>query len=232
MILPLFFRPQPSFRCLYLFLYLFLFSPSFPANAVDHLSNPLADPPDWNSLNKFQRTITHDEFEYLLRNVYASHGISEELVRIDRDFACILMNQDRRNLVHTFLFQRRSPTELQELCLPVELIAARQGTDRFPGLHIALDPGHIGGQWAKIEERWFQIGDAPPVEEGEMTLRVAKMLAPKLRQLGAHVSFVRAKNEPVTPFRPADFTASGPPDSCGCPAQRVHRKHSRGRATR
>jgi hypothetical protein len=73
------------------------------------------------------------------------------------------------------------------------------------GLKVALDPGHIGGAWAKMEERWFKVGDAMPVEEGEMTLRVAKMLAPKLRALGARVSFVREKNEPVTPFRPDDF---------------------------
>ena len=73
------------------------------------------------------------------------------------------------------------------------------------GLKIALDPGHIGGDWAKMEERWFKVGDAPPVEEGEMTLRVARMLAPKLRALGARVSFVRDKTEPVTPFRPDDL---------------------------
>jgi hypothetical protein len=79
------------------------------------------------------------------------------------------------------------------------------------GVKIALDPGHIGGEWAKMEERWFKSGDAPPVEEGEMTLRVAKMLAAKLRELGARVSFVRDKAEPVTPFRASDFreTARG-----------------------
>ena len=26
------------------------------------------------------------------------------------------------------------------------------------GLKIALDPGHIGGEWAKMEERWFKVG--------------------------------------------------------------------------
>ena len=72
-------------------------------------------------------------------------------------------------------------------------------------MKIALDPGHIGGAWAKMEERWFKSGDAAPVEEGEMTLKVAKLLAEKLRELGARVSFVRAKTEPVTPFRPDDF---------------------------
>ena len=70
---------------------------------------------------------------------------------------------------------------------------AKTRTGVLSGLKIALDPGHIGGEWAKMEERWFKMGDTPPVEEGEMTLRVAKMLAPKLRALGARVSFVRAE---------------------------------------
>ena len=39
-----------------------------------------------------------------------------------------------------------------------------------------------------------------------MTLLVAKMVAERLRALGARVSFVRDKTEPVTPYRPADFT--------------------------
>ena len=56
-----------------------------------------------------------------------------------------------------------------------------------------------------MEERWFQVGDAPPVKEGELTLQVARMLAPKLQALGARVSFVRDQTEPVTPLRPDDL---------------------------
>ena len=56
------------------------------------------------------------------------------------------------------------------------------------GFHIALDPGHLGGTWAQMEERWFKIDDAPPVQEGDMTLRVARLLAPRLESLGAKVS--------------------------------------------
>jgi hypothetical protein len=81
----------------------------------------------------------------------------------------------------------------------------RKKAGPLSGLKIALDPGHIGGPWAKMEERWFKSGEAAPVEEGEMTLKVAKMLAEKLRTLGARVSFVREKPEPVTPYRPDDF---------------------------
>src|SRR5207249_4906772 len=74
------------------------------------------------------------------------------------------------------------------------------------GVNIALDPGHLGGQWARMEERWFQLGDdTKPVTEGDMTLRVAKLLASRLRVLGADVSLIRRDNEPLTKLRPEDL---------------------------
>ena len=81
----------------------------------------------------------------------------------------------------------------------------RKPSGPLSDLRIALDPGHIGGTWAQMEERWFKVGDAPPVQEGDMTLRVAQMLAPRLQQLGAKVSLVRDKLEPMTSKRPDDF---------------------------
>src|SRR5205814_96362 len=73
------------------------------------------------------------------------------------------------------------------------------------GLRIALDPGHLGGKWARMEERWFQVGYTQPVEEGDLTLKVARLLSPRLRELGAKVLFVRDRNEPITAKRPDDF---------------------------
>src|SRR5207245_10737284 len=73
------------------------------------------------------------------------------------------------------------------------------------GLNVALDPGHLGGRWAKMEERWLQVDDKPPVEEGELTWRVAKILAPKLRAVGAEVSLARPPDRPTRPLRPDDF---------------------------
>lgn len=73
------------------------------------------------------------------------------------------------------------------------------------GLRLNLDPGHIGGEWAKIEERWFQIGSDPPVVEGEINLLVSQMIATTARQLGAEVTFTRETNTPVTESRPEDF---------------------------
>src|SRR5207302_8821222 len=73
------------------------------------------------------------------------------------------------------------------------------------GLRVALDPGHLGGKGAKMEERWFQVGDTKPVTEGDLTLRVSQMLASRLRKLGATVLYVRNSADPITPKRPDDF---------------------------
>jgi N-acetylmuramoyl-L-alanine amidase len=74
------------------------------------------------------------------------------------------------------------------------------------GVHVALDPGHIGGQWAKMEERWYQLKGHPlEVKEGELSLAVAQRLKIELEALGARISLVRETTEPVTPRRAADF---------------------------
>lgn len=192
---------------LFLFFILFLCSPC--SNAADRLSNPLADPPQWKLLEKYQRTITHDEFERLLRDIYCSHGVSPDFIRVERDFACILLDQDAQSwFTLRFAPVERGRRTVNSSWRPAKSISRPKRGGLLSGLRIALDPGHIGGQWAKVEERWFKMDDTPPVEEGEMTLRVAKMLAVKLQKLGARVFFVRARNEPVTPLRPDDFKSA------------------------
>jgi hypothetical protein len=188
---------------LFLFLSLFLCSPVL---AADHLSNPLADSPNWKALGKFQKTITHDEFEQLLRGVYCTHGIGDQFIRVDPDAACILTDRDAQSwFTLRFASSDRDRQSPPRFWRTPRSVPRRKKAGVLAGLKIALDPGHIGGAWAKMEERWFKSGDAAPVEEGEMTLKVAKMLAERLRGLGARVSFVRDKTEPVTPYRPADF---------------------------
>ena len=187
------------------FLFLFRFL-CFPVLAADHLSNPLADSPNWKSLQKFQKTITHDEFERLLRGVYCAHGIGDELIRVDPKVACILMDRDAQTwFTLRFAASESKSAAISRWWRPARALPKSKKRGALAGLKIALDPGHIGGEWAKMEERWFKSGDSMPVEEGEMTLRVAKMLDERLRALGARVSFVRDKTEPVTPYRPQDF---------------------------
>ena len=150
--------------------------------AADHLSNPLADAPNWKSLEKFQKTIGHDEFERLLRGVYCTHGIGENLIRIDPEAACILMDRDAQSWFRLrFAASAAKSVTVPRWWRPARALPPSKKRGPLSGLKIALDPGHIGGAWARMEERWYKSGEGQPVEEGEMTLRVAKMLGEKLR---------------------------------------------------
>jgi hypothetical protein len=162
--------------------------------------------PRWSVLEKYQETITHDEFAHLINDVYCTHGFAPDLIEINEKTARILVNRDSQKFF-TLRFSenpagRKSVPRLWRP--PTSLPLARAEKPLF-GLRIALDPGHLGGKWAKMEERWFQVGDSQPVQEGDLTLRVARLLAPRLRELGAKVSFIRSSNEPITAKRPDDF---------------------------
>ena len=179
----------------------------FAASAVaaDQIST-LASRPRWEVLKHYQQTITHDEFTNLLQHVYCTHGVPPDAIDIGADSARILINRES----HEFFTLHFAPNDTDKKRVPrlwrtaAELDTA-SSKKPLRSLRIALDPGHLGGKWARMEERWFKIGDNPPVQEGDMTLRVARILAQKLRQLGATVSFVRNRLGPVTVKRPDDF---------------------------
>ncbi|MEY2487033.1 MAG: hypothetical protein QOH39_2681 [Verrucomicrobiota bacterium] len=166
----------------------------------------LGSRPHWEILQKYQETITRDEFVDLLQNVYCTHGLAADLITLDEKSARILTNRDG-GTVFTLRFAPDSESlrPVPRLWRPAKSLRPATVEKPLSGLRIALDPGHLGGKWAKMEERWFQIGESPPVQEGDLVLRVARLLAPKLRQLGATVSLVRRSAEPVTTKRPDDF---------------------------
>jgi N-acetylmuramoyl-L-alanine amidase len=174
-------------------------------HAADNL-NVLGNKPRWNVLEHYQRTITRDEFEHLINDVYCTHGFAPDLIKIEDDTARILMNRDAQKF---FTLRFASGTEEQKrvprLWRSAKSLPAADRDQPLSGLRIALDPGHLGGSWAKMEERWFQVGDSKPVQEGDLTLCVAQLLARRLRDLGAKVSFVRSTDEPTTGERPDDF---------------------------
>jgi len=89
-----------------------------------------------------------------------------------------------------------------------EEIALQRGDGDLPlaGLHIALDPGHIGGQWAAAEGRQFRIAeDDFYVREGELVLAVAQLARAKLMALGAKVTLLREEAARVNPNNPLDY---------------------------
>lgn len=172
--------------------------------ASPHLS-PLAKAPDWSELEKFQETITRQSFEQTLNNAYAPNEAAKSFITINGKAATILTTGTDFFTLR-FAANDQSAKALPRYWQPISTLKPSTSQAPLAGLKIALDPGHLGGRWAKMEERWFRIGkDTKPVTEGDMTLRVANLLAPRLRALGAEVSFVRHETEPVTDLRPRDL---------------------------
>jgi len=162
--------------------------------------------PKWSVLERYQETITRADFLRLLDGIYCTHGRPERLISVGNENARILMRRDPDE----YFTLRFAPNEREAAPVPrlwrgASSLTASRPESPLAGIRIALDPGHLGGDWAKMEERWFQRGNAMPVTEGDMTLRVSRLVATRLRELGARVSFVRNTTEPVTPLRPDDF---------------------------
>lgn len=181
----------------------FIFLVAASVAAASNLS-PLATKPSWESLQRYQETITHDDFVRLLQTVYATRGLGA-LIQVDGDAARIVKDRDAQTFF-TLRFAHEKPRKLpSQFWRRIDKLPAARASKPLARLRVALDPGHIGGKWAKMEERWFQVGDSKPVMEGEMTLTVAKIIARRLRELGATVTFVRSKNAPATSKRPDQF---------------------------
>ena len=162
--------------------------------------------PRWSVLEHYQETITHHEFAHLIYDVYCTHGFAPDLIEVNTHTARILTNRESQ-IFFTLRFARNdaSRNAVPRLWHSAKSLPPAKADKPLSGLRIALDPGHLGGEWAKMEERWFQVDSTQPVQEGDLTLKVARLLAPRLRELGAKVFFVRNGNEPVTAKRPDDF---------------------------
>src|SRR5206468_1635273 len=175
------------------------------ASAADNLG-VLGSKPKWSVLENYQDTITHDEFAHLINDVYCTHGFAADLIKIDSDAAQILTNRESHNtFTLRFASDPNSKARIPRLWQPAKSLTPAKPDKPLAGLRIALDPGHLGGKWAKMEERWFQVDETTPVTEGDLTLRGSRLLAQRLQKLGAKVLFVRNSTQPITSKRPADF---------------------------
>ncbi len=193
----------PRKICALLFLSLLAFAET--TNAAPNIS-PLGRAPDWPTLEKYQETMTHDDFVRVLQGVYCTRGVSADLIQVNADDARFLIDKDEKTwFTLRFAKEEKPDATIPRTWRPAKALPHGDRDHPLAGLKVALDPGHLGGTWAQMEERWFQVDDSKPITEGDMTLLVAKLLAPRLKKLGANVSFVRDKAEPVTPKRPNEL---------------------------
>jgi len=162
----------------------------------------LAKAPDWKKLDAFQKSITRSDFEHLLDTIYCARDGWKQWIAIDDEKATIVTHEATYEL--KFASTNRSLPEARYWRYAHEFRPAPVGRP-LQGLHVALDPGHIGGDWAKMEARWLSIDGNPPICEGNMTLFVAGLMQERLESLGAMVTLVRRNTEPLTELRPDDL---------------------------
>ncbi len=176
---------------------MFLFTPlsAFPLS-------PLAEKPDWSTINGFAGSITATNFEQLLQRVYVPDGSWRQWISITPSRAVITPSLESPPIILPLAHSESA------VKAPPRYWKDRKERVPLPGkplnaLRIAIDPGHLGGSFAQMESRWFRIGHGRPVEEGEMTLVVAKLLKTRLESMGADVWLTRSKNGATTTLRPA-----------------------------
>jgi len=173
-----------------------------PKPESPHLST-LSDEPDWSELDVHQGSISRSEFERLIDKVYTTGSLWRDWVDIgDSQVRVRMHGEDWYDL--EFRNESREVPAPRTWKRADELGEAPVGRP-LHGLHIAIDPGHLGGEWAQMEGRWLVVDGQAPICEGEMTLIVAELLKPRLEGLGAKVTLVRDSAQPVTNLRPSDL---------------------------
>jgi N-acetylmuramoyl-L-alanine amidase len=146
---------------------------------------------DWSTLERYQQTITRADFDRLMMRVYCPSGALTNYLTYATNSVAVFSATDKTNPSIFTLRFAHSP-----VALPSAPFALRR---------IALDPGHIGGEWARMEERFFVHGKDRPVQEAVLNLTVARLLKARLEATGAEVFLTRDSFGPVTTKRPEDF---------------------------
>jgi len=157
--------------------------------------------PRWDVLTPYQGTMTRKAFIERIGQRYAPYGAAVSWIEVYDTHALIRAgNAEGGDIFYRLRFAKdtdaKSPAAIQpkiDTALPLK------------GLRVALEPGHVGGDFARMESRYFQVGDEPPVSEGDLTVQVAKLTAQKLRALGAEVFLVRENARPLTGVRGKGF---------------------------
>src|SRR5258706_358673 len=159
-----------------------------PRTLIVLLCLPACRAADWSSLDRYQRKITPAQFESLLTNVYDPDGALSGCLAYASNSVTICASP---RYTREFGSTHHSPITIRR---------------------IVLDPGHIGGEWARMEERFFVRGKARPVQEAVLNLTVARLLKKQLEAAGVTVLLTKDKFQPVTDKRPEDFHAQAEQD--------------------
>ncbi len=169
----------------------------------------LPTPNPWFPIDFYQGTLTRAQFEQKLHSLYDPFNAFAPYLDIN-DQRVIVYPSAKDKSIPQFVLQFAPPNQPREpmrwFRTPAEFRALSRPLDKpLQGLRVAIDPGHIGGPWAQMEERSTRYHGSAPVNEGDLNLITGRLLKAELTAMGASVYVVRDSTEPVTPYRPADM---------------------------
>ena len=109
----------------------------------------LAELPDWEKLNPHQKTITKEAFLLQLKEVYCPReSWWGAWIEIEENRARIRKNAGEEEWYDLYFADTKQDTNLSSNLWQHTLLS---------DLRIVLDPGHIGGKFARMEGRHFII---------------------------------------------------------------------------
>lgn len=153
--------------------------------------------------------MSSKEFCNLIDRIYNPSKVVYAYLNVTPEYAEFFEDKEKTTLLLTLRFiqpgERPQPAkrtfhtvqELRKFHNPPEL--------PLKGVRIALDPGHIGGKWASLEERSVIWNNNPVIREGDKNIQVAKLIRTRLKAAGAQVYLTHDKPDPLTDTRPKDF---------------------------
>ena len=163
--------------------------------------SPLAGTPDWGRVEAFRETMTREEFVRLLDTVYAPGKAAAGMIEVKENEVVIFKTLNpAETMTLRFAKDAAGAKRAKQYWRPAAKLGAATKKKPLAGLRLVLDAGHIGGEWGLMEERSFARPGDKAVQEGDMTLLVAKLVETQVRELGAEVMMVRSKSAPTSPF--------------------------------
>lgn len=181
-------------------------TPQDPAQLVK--LSPLGSKPDWALLEAFADSLSQQEFEKAWQEIYSQPNSLPPPFEITQEALLVPGGQagepPRRIRFRPTGDADEHPTP-PGFWRSASRLPPLQGRPVLSDLVIALDPGHIGGRWAAMEERLLSFQPGEDIREGDLSLLTARVLKQYLGELGAIVHLVRENAEPVTALRPQDF---------------------------
>ena len=166
---------------------------------------------DWPEFEAYQGTITRAQFIERLRQVHDAAGAFDAYLKYGSNDVAVFSTTNQAGAPLLTLEFAASPESARPLPStfkrPADLARMPAPSNQpLAGIRIALDPGHIGGEWARIEERWFIVERTDrPVQEAVLARLVAMHMKKRLEAAGAEVVLTVDGFEPVTGMRPDDF---------------------------